>query len=456
MTAQDTAVEANFDGLVGPTHNYAGLSFGNLASQANAARVANPKAAARQGLDKMRALAERGFRQAVLPPHERPSLELLRALGFGGTDQAVLQQAARQAPALLAAAGSAAAMWAANAATVSPSADTPDGRVHFTPANLCSKLHRSLEADTTGRILRAVFNSAEHFTVHAPLPGSTALGDEGAANHTRLCAGYGAPGVECFVYGRSEYGGGGVGPPPRAPGRFPARQTREASEAVARLHGLPAAATVFAQQHPEAIDAGVFHNDVIAVGNRDVLFCHAGAFLEQAAVYDELRRKLAARGASLRVIEVSHQQLSLQEAVSSYLFNSQLLARADGGNLLVVPRECREQARVAAYLDQLVVPGGPIDELLVFDLHESMRNGGGPACLRLRVALTAPECAAVNPRVWLDAPRCAQLEAWIERHYRDRLAPGDLADPALLDESRTALDELTGLLDLGAIYAFQR
>ena len=450
MQTPGSTLEANFDGLVGPTHNYAGLSFGNVASQNNEKSVANPRAAAQQGLRKMKRLADLGFAQGVLPPQERPAIRLLRDLGFGGKDAEAIARAANEAPELLAAASSASAMWTANAATVSPSADTPNRRVHFTPANLCSKLHRAIEHESTRRTLATVFADPAHFTVHDALPGTPALGDEGAANHTRFCAQYGERGVEFFVYGRSEYR---RGPEPK---RFPARQTFEASRAVAQRHGLTDDTTVFALQNPEVIDAGVFHNDVIAVGNRSTLFCHERAFAEQKAVYDELRTKLAAHDAPFHVIEVPESRVSVADAVSSYLFNSQLLSRPDGTQILVVPQECRENPHVAIYLDELVASKGPIDEVLVFDLRESMKNGGGPACLRLRVVLTEEERAATAPGVWMNDALFTRLDAWIERHYRDRLAPQDLTDPALLQESRTALDELTQILGLGSLYDFQR
>src|ERR1019366_8438871 len=138
-------LEVNFDGLPGPTHNYSGLAAGNLASERNRNLIANPRQAVLQGLAKMKALADAGYAQAVLPPHERPAVAALRALGYVGSDAAVVARAGREAPQLLAACSSAAAMWAANAATVSPSSDTADGRVHFTPANLVSNFHRSLE-----------------------------------------------------------------------------------------------------------------------------------------------------------------------------------------------------------------------------------------------------------------------------------------------------------------------
>jgi succinylarginine dihydrolase len=440
-------MDFNFDGIPGPTHNYSGLATGNVASEHNAGLIANPREAALQGLAKMRALAARGFPQAVLPPHERPFMPALRALGFSGTDTAVLQQAARDAPALLAACSSAAAMWVANACTVSPSADTADGRVHFTPANLASHFHRSLEAPTTTAVLRAIFADAAHFEVHDPLPAAPQLGDEGAANHTRFAIGADAPGVEFFVYGRHGMGGG------IAPDRFPARQTFEASAAVARRHGLTAACTVFAQQNPAAIDAGVFHNDVISVGQGAVLFCHERAFVDQNAVLAEIATKV---GPPFAPVVVREGEVSVADAVATYLFNSQLIRRPDGRMLLVAPSNCREEAPVAAYLDALIATGGPIAEVLTFDLKQSMKNGGGPACLRLRVVLTASERDAIKANVFLDDRLATSLDAWIRLHYRDRLAPTDLADPILLEESRRALDELSQILRIGSIYPFQR
>jgi succinylarginine dihydrolase len=433
--------EVNFDGIPGPTHNYSGLAQGNLASERNRAEVAHPREAALQGLAKMRALAKRGIAQAVLPPHERPAMHALRALGFGGGDADVLARAARDAPSLLAACSSAAAMWAANAATVSASSDTADGRVHFTPANMATHFHRALEAPTTTAVLRAIFDDDARFVVHDPLPSTPQTGDEGAANHTRLA------GVDLFVYGRRAYG------PGPQPVRFPARHTLEASQAVARRHGLDPGRTVFAQQDPRAIDAGVFHNDVIAVGHGSTVFCHRRAWLDGHAVLAELATRV---GPGFEAIVVRDADVTVDEAVSTYLFNSQLVARPAGGLLLVAPAECREHARVADYLDRLLEIGGPIREVVTFDLRQSMRNGGGPACVRLRVPLTADERSAIRANVFLDDALAVALEAWIGRHYRDRLAPADLADPSLLDESRRALDELSRLLRIGSVYAFQR
>jgi len=442
------ALEANFDGLVGPTHNYAGLSWGNVASRANANAVANPREAALQGLAKMKRLADRGYVQGVLPPHERPHLPTLRRLGFTGADAEILAQVAREAPALLAAVSSASAMWTANAATVSPSADTADGRVHFTPANLSAKFHRSIEHEVTGRVLQAIFRDERHFAHHPALPSVAQFGDEGAANHTRLCASHGEPGVELFVYGRVAFDDHAP-----APLVFPARQTLEASQAIARLHGLDDRHAVFAQQNPAAVDAGVFHNDVIAVGNGNTLFYHELAFLDEAGTLADIRARL--QGTELNAIRVDTADVPIEDAVASYLFNSQLLD-TDDGMLLAVPGECREVASVSRYLDRLLASGGPITAVEVFDVKQSMKNGGGPACLRLRVVLTEAERQAVNPGAILTDERYEQLVAWVRKHYRDRLTRDDLADPQLLDEVRTALDELTGILNLGPIYDFQR
>jgi succinylarginine dihydrolase len=448
----DSAIEANFDGLVGPTHNYAGLAQGNVASARNADLPSNPREAALQGLAKMKALADLGLAQGVLPPQERPHIPSLKRLGFSGRDGEVLARAYRDAPGLLAAAASASSMWTANAATVSPSADTADGRVHFTPANLATHLHRAIEPDISGRALRAIFPDDARFAHHDPLPATPQMGDEGAANHTRLCADFGLPGLELFVYGQ------GSDSEPK-PGKFPARQTRAASEAVARLHGLDAARCHYAQQQPGAIDAGVFHNDVIAVGSRELLLHHEKAFVDTEAVHRWVRAqwRADAGGHQPVFVEIPEKDVPLVDAVTSYLFNSQLVCMPDGAMWLVCAEEAREHPRVWAAIQRIIEdPTNPLAGVRVFDLRQSMRNGGGPACLRLRVVLTESERAAVNPKNWMTPALYDQLTAWVRKHYRDRLVLADLADPGLLDESRGALDQLTQILGLGSLYDFQR
>jgi succinylarginine dihydrolase len=448
----DTAYEVNFDGIVGPTHHYGGLAYGNLASMGSRFDVSNPRAAVLEGLTKMKRLMELGVKQAVLPPQERPDFATLRRLGYHGRESDVLARMAKEAPDLLAACWSASSMWAANAATVSPSGDTDDRRVHFTPANLVSQFHRSLEPPLTGEVLRRIFPDETRFAHHEPVPPSLAFGDEGAANHTRLCRSYERPGIELFVYGRR-----GLNLQQRHPATFPARQTREASDAVARLHGLYPTRVVFARQNPGVIDAGVFHNDVIAVGNRNVFLYHDAAFADTKTVVRNLKQAYAGGCQDeLTLVEISSNRLTVAEAVATYLFNSQLVSLADGSMCLVAPAECRDRVRVQEVVHEILAGPNPIRSAVYVEVRQSMKNGGGPACLRLRVVLTEEELSRSHSGVFLTDELFAELWEWANRHYRDRLTFSDLADPRLVDETRSALDALTGILGLGSLYAFQR
>lgn len=443
--------EVNFDGIAGPTHNYSGLSQGNVASLANQGNVSNPKEAALQGLRKMKFMHDLGVKQAVFPPHERPHIPTLKALGFTGSDEAILAKAAHEAHVLLANCTSAACMWAANAATIAPSADTADGRVHITPANLAENFHRAIEAPAASKILRAIFQDSKYFAHHSPLPIGGPLGDEGAANHTRLCTDYGKAGIHLFSYGRLALGEAKL-----APKRFPARQTFEASQSIARLHQIPMDRCFFAQQHPDAIDAGVFHQDVASVGNQNLFLTHEKAFVHQERVLDELHRHFEKFCSNtLKIINVKEKEVPLKEAVKTYLFNSQLVALPGGSMALIAPIECEESPIVKPFLDSLLNSSSPIRAIHYLNLRQSMANGGGPACLRLRIVMTQDEIAHAHHGVFLTDHLYTQLVAWVEKYYRDHLSADDLVDVRLLHESREALDALTKILGLGAIYSFQ-
>lgn len=447
------ASEVNFDGIIGPTHNYGGLSYGNTASEINRFKISNPREAALQGLDKMKFLADMGIGQAVLPPQERPFLPALRELGFSGNEHSIIKNVYREAPELLIAVSSSASMWAANAATVSPSLDSNDERLHITPANLISKFHRSIEAATTSKVLKTIFHDQEQFVVHDSLTASPYFADEGAANHTRFCASHGKAGVQLFVYGRNAFNTDS-----NAPKIYPARQSFEASAAIAKRHQVDHNRVVFARQHPDAIDAGAFHNDVVSVGNQNVFLFHERAFLDKDRVISEIRDKVA-KGCHTDMIflEVNANDISLKDAVSSYFFNSQLITKADGSMVLIAPEECCKNLAIKAYIEKLVSSdNNPISEAHYFNLKQSMENGGGPACLRLRVVMTAEEIAAAHQGVFLTDDLYNKLKAWVVKHYRDRLEIKDLADPNLLDEGYRALNELTQLLKLGPLYDFQR
>jgi succinylarginine dihydrolase len=438
------ARDVNFDGLVGPTHHHAGLSPGNLASLEHAGLAGNPRAAALEGLAKMRLVAALGVGQAVLPPQPRPDCAALRRLGFTGNDQAILSLALSAAPELLSQVTSASAMWAANAATVAPSSDTRDGRVHVVPANLVTMFHRSLEAEATHRVFRALFADERRFAVHAPLPASETFSDEGAANHSRLETPAGR--VHLFAWGRSPSAGA-------HPARHPARQAKKASEAVARLLEIHDGASLFWQQAPESIDAGAFHADVVAVANDGFFMFHEKAFLDTEALTSELRRRL---GDELSLCVASEGELPLAEAVARYPFNSELVTLADGAMSVIAPRESETSPAARRFLERVIAEPNPVRDVHYVDVNGSMNNGGGPACLRLRVRLEPDETASLAGRVLFDDELDQALVACITKRYRDRITVSELADPAFVDECRVALDEITEILGLGSIYEFQR
>ena len=411
--------EINFDGIVGPSHNYAGLSLGNLASARSAGEVSKPRSAALQGLDKMRANLALGLTQGIFLPHARPDHRWLAELGTC-IDEAE--------PALAANAMSASAMWAANAATVSPSPDTRDGKCHLTAANLRTMPHRSHEWPQTLAQLQLAFAS-DAFAVHAPVP--AAFGDEGAANHMRLSSAHDARGVEVFVYGVTG-------------GAFPARQHLEASKAVARLHRLDPALTLFVQQSEEAIAAGAFHNDVVAVANERVLFAHELAFSDKAALLDALQTRVP----DFEYLEVAAADVPLADAIRSYLFNAQLVTPPDGQPTLILPTEASETPSVRRWIEQHVAGNGPVRRAEFVDVRQSMANGGGPACLRLRVAA---DPATIDSRFLVDDQKLDTISQVIERYWPDQIHHDDLQEHSLLSDIERARAALLDRLDLAEL-----
>ena len=409
-------VEINFDGIVGPSHNYAGLSLGNIASASHKGNASYPRAAALQGIAKMRGNLERGLAQGFLLPLPRPNFGLLRDLAVGDDTN----------PALVAAAWSASSMWTANAATVSPAPDTGDGRCHLTPANLVTMLHRGQEWRDTQAQLKIAFGDQRHFAVHDAVPSS--FGDEGAANHMRFCDSHDAPGVEVFVYGRPG-------------GRFPARQHEQASRAVARLHGLEPRRCVFIEQNPAAIEAGAFHNDVVAVANEKVLFTHDQAFADQIDAYEAIRAVFP----DLHVVEVPESQVTLEEAIRTYLFNAQLVTLPTGEMALVVPSECQESTSVWSWCERMLASNGPIRHVIPVDVRQSMANGGGPACLRLRVVA---DPATVDARFLLDEAKAERLEAVIAQMWPETIQPDEIGTEALAAKVIEAREALLAVLSL--------
>jgi succinylarginine dihydrolase len=413
--------EINFDGIIGPSHNYAGLSLGNIASANNAGAISSPRSAALQGVEKMRANLRLGLAQGFFMPLDRPNMWWLNSLA---TDIASAE------PHLRAAAFSASSMWAANAATVSPAPDCRGGLCHLTPANLLTMPHRSHEWPGTLAQLQLAFADGDHFAVNSAI--LSPFGDEGAANHMRMCLSHDQAGTEIFVYGKSG-------------GPFPARQHFEASKAVARAHQLSPQKTIFIQQSERAIAGGAFHNDVVAVANEQVLFTHEAAFEFPDTAYAEI---LAAMP-SAEIIIVPENRVSLNDAVKSYLFNAQLVTLPDEqGMALILPMEAQENSNVWIWLQEMIAGNGPIRKLVPVNVRESMANGGGPACLRLRVVA---DPATIDQRFIADEAKLDIITETIAKHWPQHIAPEELADPALVQSvqaARAALLNACGLSEL--------
>lgn len=452
---QSTFFEVNFDGIVGPTHNYSGLSAGNLASMRSVNAQSNPQEAALQGLNKMRFLLRKGVKQAALPPQQRPCPYLLDNLGytkdfFTLTNTSLINEVASQgasdqryfARQLM----SASSMWVANAATISPSTDTADKRVHLTVANLANALHRSMEVPQTTHVLNTIFNNQKHFVVHPAIVSHSVIGDEGAANHGRLCSRHDQPGVEVFVYGKSAFLEERSG--------FPCRQSVEASKAVARNHGLSYENSIFLQQSKEAIDAGVFHNDVISVINENVFLLHEKSFVNQTEEMNVIRRKCSF---DVCFLSISEEELSLEDAISSYFFNSQLITLPDGSMVLLMPKEVEENAKAFKCVNRLIDDdSNPINSRIFLDLKQSMKNGGGPACLRLRVLLSQDQIDALGGDVMMSESKLDELERIVKTYYREKITPDDLFESDFIKDSYCALREIAECLSLREIYDFSK
>lgn len=450
MPIQAIVREINFDCLVGPSHFFGGLSLGNLASTHNKSTLSNPKKAALQGLEKMRYLARAGFAQAVLPPHERPHIKTLERLGFIGSAQKILEDAYHTAPELFLKTCSSSAMWAANAATVCPKSDASDNKTHITPANLVTMFHRSIEPCFTTKIFKKIFNNQSLFCVHEPLPAHEFFADEGAANHNRLCPTHGLKGLHVFVHGKA------LAHPILQTKKFSARQSLLANEALARNHMLNPEQILHLAQNPAAIDAGAFHNDVVAVANESVFLCHELAFYDQPQALKALESKFKALyQESPHIIIVDNHSLPLKDAVSSYLFNSQLLSKANGRMLLFAPTEALKNSYSQAVINKIIQSENPIDEVIYFDISESMMNGGGPACLRLRIPLQEHEIKALSPQIFFDELLFERLSEIIARYYFDNLELPHLFEQKFQKSSQEALEHISQALGLHGIYEFK-
>ncbi|HBE69121.1 MAG TPA: succinylarginine dihydrolase [Planctomycetaceae bacterium] len=440
---EEKIIEANIDALPGPTHLFSGLGVGNVASIEHRNQTAYPKQAALENLAKAELVAGLGIPQYVWLPPDRPNLEMLRKVGFNGSAREITAAALEHAPSMLQASLSSAFMWAANSGTFSPAVDCDDNCYHFTPANLISSLHRGGEANERAADLHAMLAKRldRPLILHDPLPELVPLRDEGAANHMRLSDASGLNAINVFVYGD--------GPSGRRPQVHFPRQTRLSVEALARQHRLPGGRVAFVQQHPAAIDAGVFHNDVIATSHRNFLFYHELAFADGEAV-EMIKRQFASEvGQPLTIAKVPLEQLSLTDAVESYLFNSQIVVDDTDTWTIICPNQCQSVLSAKNVVEGLIADSNcPIAAVRYISLQQSMSGGGGPACVRLRLPIAAQaEILQADSFYRLTDDRAASLRRAIAETYPEELTLGDFTRTDVLDQVRVARESLLSAAD---------
>lgn len=438
MTLQQT-IEVNFDGIVGNTHHYGGLAQGNIASIKHKDQLSNPRLAVMEGLDKMKLLHKLGVPQAVLPPHERPYIPALRFFGFTGSDVDIIENAFKEDPALLSMMSSSSAMWVANAATVTASNDSSDKKMHLTVSNMASQLHRRIESQTNERIFSKIFKDSNYFTIHPELSENEDK-DEGAANHMRIEDASGKS-INIFTYGQDD-----------AYSKFKSRQSFSSCLKIANRHLLDKNHCLFLRQNPRVIDQGVFHNDVIATSHKNFLFCHEFAFKEPFEKIQSTCNLIS----NFKFCIVEEKNVSVEDAVESYLFNSQLITNQQGEMVLIADERCQKNKQVSKFIEDILEKAeNPIKKVIFVDVEQSMKNGGGPACLRLRVPLKSEELYAMHPGIIYTESLDQKLREWAEQYYRDTLSLDDLRDPLLYKENMDSLNTLSDILELGSVYDFQ-
>ena len=431
-------VEVNIDGMIGPSHHFGGLGVENKASELNRSQASSPRSAALQGLAKMELLASYGIPQFYLPPPVRPAWKWLESLGYCGDKACVLRDCYQEQPTLLSAAYSSAFMWTANAASVSCGSDTRSKRAKIKLANLNANLHRSIEESERLPQLERMFEAVEHVDVLRGLSSSRPLSDEGAANVMRFFSRVGAGGVYAFVYGNeAAESRESEDNSKKADGkrRRQPRQTRMASAMVARSLDLEPGDCFLIQQTSDAIDAGVFHNDVIATSHENLLFYHELAFHNsEEAVAGIKKRFLEKTGEKLEACLVESSDLRLDDAVDTYLFNSQICTDIDGGWRMFVPENCNQSESVQRTLERLQAQYPRLVSIDYCPLAESMRNGGGPACLRLRISLTPSQIDQIPASMRISLSTLSQLRKLVETEYPEKVEPSDFVNPDFAEQ----------------------
>jgi succinylarginine dihydrolase len=114
----------------------------------------------------------------------------------------------------------------------------------------------------------------------------------------------------------------------------------------------------------------------------------------------------------------------------------------------VVPSEAWDSASVRHWLDATLAGNGPIRRVIPVDVRQSMANGGGPACLRLRVVA---DPATIDPRFLVDDAKLDWVADVVRRHWPEQIHHDDLQSAALIGDVEGARAALLEALDLGQL-----
>ena len=100
------------------------------------------------------------------------------------------------------------------------------------------------------------------------------------------------------------------------------------------------------------------------------------------------------------------------------------------------------------WIERHIAGNGPIRRVEIVDVRQSMANGGGPACLRLRVVA---DPATIDPRLLVDDARLDRMADVVRRHWPAEIANDDLQAPALVRDIEAARNALLKELDLSEL-----
>ena len=320
--------------------------------------------------------------------------------------------------------------------------DNIDNAIHITVANLNSMMHRSIEPKFTYKMLKRILN--KKVNINKSLLNLPNIGDEGAANHIRIAERHNVPGYQIFVYSSENI----------SHAKTIERQSLIGSKLIARKNCVEDQRVFYLQQSNRAIRYGSFHNDIVSTANENIFIYHEEAF-ESTQELKVILAKLKKLVPNFKPIKILNSEIDLQTIVSSYLLNSQLISLPSGGMMFLLPSEVKQYPNCMQWLEKISAEE-EIKKIKFIDVKQSMRNGGGPACLRLRMIFNENEISSVNKNFLLDDNKIDLLTNLIENKYRDRLQPDDLLDPNLADESLEILDALTKIFKTGSIYNFQK